>query len=119
MKWVPRVGHRLAFGYDKSFADSWFTNYVAYNAFSGSYALQVASRIEAQVEGTWRMERYVGATQRTDSVLKGLFSLDYVSADWLRAGGYVSWRQRDPLGDSDPTVAYRDLMAGLRVSASY
>ncbi len=88
-----RPGSRIRAGYTRDFNDTFFSNYMALNAFELEYAGRFG-RFEPTLSYSLRFERYDGELQRSDVVNRVGLDLRTPLRSWalLSVGGW--WQQR-------------------------
>jgi len=110
-----RPGSRISGGYTKDFNDSFFTNYLALDAFDLGYTGRFG-RFEPRLAYSLRFERYEGELQRSDLVNRLDLEIATPLRDWARLsiGGW--WQQR---ASDMANVEYDDFHFRLSTRFSY
>lgn len=110
-----RPGSRLRGGYTKDFTDSFFSNYLALNAFDVEYTGRIG-RFEPSANYSLRFEKYNGELQRNDVVNRVGVDLATPFGNWARlaVGGW--WQQR---ASNTANVEFDDFHIRLLTSFAY
>jgi len=105
-----RPGHTFLVGYNRSFADVYFTNFVGYHALTGRYSGKFFGRVRTNLAGTYRLEDYQGALARTDHTIRVTAELGYTIGEALEIELGSGWSQRAASADSsDKSNDYDDI----------
>jgi hypothetical protein len=91
----------LAIGYQKGFTDSFFTNYISYNAVNLALESEFGRRLGSQLAFVLRPEGYHGEIERTDLVMRGSFDLHVNLAPWVKLKPGVGWQHRNSTSASN------------------
>ncbi|MEN0062917.1 MAG: hypothetical protein AAGA48_12255 [Myxococcota bacterium] len=110
-----RPGSRLRAGYTKDFNDSFFSNYLALNAFNLEYTGRMG-RFEPSARYSIRFEKYNGELARNDVLNRFQLGLATPLGTWARlsVGGW--WQQR---ASSVENVEYDDFHFQVLTSFAY
>lgn len=108
----------LTLGYERDFADSWFTNYVAYNRVYATAGARFSPRLGANASLSVRPEKYVGEVTRNDLALRAGGDVSYYLQDWAAVTLTGYWTERASMsGQSD--VEYDDVRVMLKSTFTY
>lgn len=109
---------RVSIGYRRSFEDSWFTNYLAYDEVYGTFDAVFGTRLGAHLSARVRLEDYTGEVERNDMMLRGEADVSYGLQDWARitAGVWHTERTSEPLY---PEVEYGDTNVHVMATVLY
>jgi len=111
------VGQKVSVGFRKTFLDTWFTNFVAYNEITGNFDGRIGSRFGVNARVSMRYEDYYGQVTRNDIRLRAQGDLTYFMEDYASLTAGVSWLQRASF--QDDAVEYDDLNVHLLATFEY
>ena len=105
---------KLVLGYNKDFADSWFTNFLAYNEVYGRWDGQFVERINTSANISYRRENYSGEITRSDDLVRAGGDVGYQIQDFASVTGGVAWIRRL---SSQQRLDYDDV--NIHISANF
>jgi len=85
---------KVDFGYQRDFADSFFTNYFTWNGFYLRYKGEFGRRLEASAAADYRFEDYFGEVERADQFTRVRGDLSVKVVDFMKVTGGVAWTGR-------------------------
>lgn len=109
----------IALGYNRSFEDSFFTNYVLYNQLYAELKADVANGFQPSIRYGVRFEEYVGGVVRSDVFSRFDANLSYNLSDWstITLGG--GWQQRAIAQTELKAAEYNDVRVNLLSTFRY
>lgn len=116
LAWQFGPGQELRVGYQRDFASSWFTNWVAYDEVFLGAKMRVGARLGLDAEAKLRFEGYEGAVTRNDTFVRATAGGAYFFADWISADLRVGWDQRI---SNNSGVAFGDFGAFAGATLTY
>ncbi len=111
-----RFGQLFTVQYRRNFADSYFTNYLAWDFVRGRIDSMWHPKITTYLDFTARFEKYRGEVDRDDTYLWTRLGLDYQTTPWAKLGLLGGWVQR---ASSQPTIQYDDFFIRLIAEFQY
>jgi len=108
--------NKLIGGYRKAFADSWFTNYLAYNHLYAKLLMRVGPRLSTEFGLSARFEGYHGEISRNDIYLRGRADASYHFQDWGAVTAGIWWDER---ASNTDIVEYDDFNFHLLTTFTY
>ncbi len=109
MRMAPTDRQVITIAYKKDFKDSYFSNYVAYNYFYGSFQQKIGNKLAFTAEGGFRLENIVGEVNRKDDVIRLMGKGTYDVAPWMSTTLWVSWDERASADRNHPEIEYDDI----------
>ena len=108
----------FSMGYKKDFADSFFTNYVAYDQVYAQLSASVAD-VHPMVRYSLRLENYGGDVTRTDLLNRFEIGASYDLQDWASLSSAVNWQQRGVAQAEYASVEYDDVTVNFMGTFTY
>lgn len=115
----PSENHSLTLGVRKEFADSYFTNYLDYLNLYGRYQGKFFDRLGVVGEVAFRMEDYVGTTNREDNFARARLDLAYRTTTFLDLGAGVIYTGRTNTDGTNPGIDYKNTLLVLGATLTY
>lgn len=119
VNYTPEENHQLSVGYQKSFEDSYFTNYMTYHLGYFRYRGVFAQRWSAQTELSYRYESFVGEITRQDNVIGAKLDGAYQLSDFAKLGAGVEWIERSSADGDHPEIEYDDFIVNISATFTY
>jgi hypothetical protein len=117
VNYTPEEAHQLSVGYQKSFEDSYFTNYMTYHLGYFRYRGIFARDWSVVTELTYRYESFVGEITRQDNVIGAKLDGSYQLSDFAALGLGAGWIERSSADGQHPEIEYDDV--NVHVSATF
>ncbi len=92
--WALGPGQEIKVGYQRDFADSWFSNFLVYDEVYVGAGLRVGTRVGLDAMAKLRFEEYVGAVERDDVFIRGHLGGAWFLRDWASLDLRATWDQR-------------------------
>lgn len=119
MVYTPSENHSVTLGARKEFADTYFTNYLDYVNLYGRYQGKFFDRLGVVGEVAFRMEDYVGTTNREDNFLRTRLDLAWRTTTFLDLGAGVIYTGRTNTDGSNDSINYRNVLAVFGATVTY
>jgi hypothetical protein len=119
INYTPEENQQLSVGYQKSFEDSYFTNYMTYHLGYFRYRGLFAQRWTVQPELSYRYESFVGEITRQDNVLEAKLDGGYKLSDFATLGLGAGWIERSSADGQHPEIEYDDVNVHLNLTLVY
>ena len=119
VNYTPEENQQLSVGYQKSFEDSYFTNYMVYHLGYFRYRGVFAQDWGVQTELSYRYESFVGEITRQDNVLGAALDGTYQLSDFAALGLGAGWTERSSADGQHPEIEYDDVNVHLQVTFTY
>ena len=119
LNYTPEENHQLSVGYQKSFEDSYFTNYMTYHLAYFRYRGVFARDWSLQTEMSYRYESFVGEITRQDNVLGANLDGVYQLSDFAALGLGAGWTERSSADGQHPEIEYDDVNVHIQATFTY
>src|SRR6185436_8074214 len=119
LNYTPEENHQLSVGYQKSFEDSYFTNYMTYHLAYFRYRGVFARDWSLQTEMSYRYESFVGEITRQDNVLGANLDGGYQLSDFAELGLGAGWTERSSADGQHPEIEYDDVNVHIQATFTY
>lgn len=110
------LGQRVFLAYRKDYADSFFTNFLAYHQFEVGWDSNLGRFFGIELAGSVRLESYNGAVTRNDIFPNVTLAFPIKPTRYLTLRPQVDYLQRV---SEDPTVEYLNFVGRFHVSFVY
>lgn len=117
--YTPTQDHAFTLGARKEFADSYFTNYLDYLNLYGRYQGKYFDRLGVVGEVAFRMEDYVGVTNREDNYLRARLDFAFRTTTFLDLGLGAIYSGRTNTDGTNPDVDYKNLLLVFGATFTY